>query len=62
VSAAIEIADKAGIRYPFDNENGFPYVLISNFLITASKGEFIRRIRSCDSFLTLDILLASDFT
>lgn len=33
LTAVIEIADKAGIRYPFDNVSGFPYVLTSDFLL-----------------------------
>lgn len=45
MSAVIEIADKAGIRYPFDNVSGFPYVLTSDFLITTSKGEMVRSIK-----------------
>lgn len=45
IKAAIEIADKAGIRYPFDN--GFPYVLTSDFLITTTteKGNMVRSIK-----------------
>lgn len=40
----IEIADKAGIRYPFDNVSGFTYVLTSDFLITTLKGEIVRSL------------------
>ncbi len=45
IETVIEIADKAGIRYPFDNESGFPYVLTSDFLITTSDGEMVRSIK-----------------
>lgn len=39
VDVVIEIADKAGILYPYDNVSGFPYVLTSDFLITTSNQE-----------------------
>lgn len=45
IKVAIEIADKAGIRYPFDNMSGFPYVLTSDFLITTEKGDMVRSIK-----------------
>lgn len=45
LSAVIEIADKAGIRYPFDNVSGFPYVLTSDFLITTPNGEMARSVK-----------------
>lgn len=45
IAAVLEIADKAGIRYPFDNQSGFPYVLTSDFLITTPNGEMARSIK-----------------
>jgi len=45
IAAVLEIADKAGIRYPFDNLSGFPYVLTSDFLITTPSGEMVRSIK-----------------
>lgn len=41
----LEIADKVGIRYFFDNLSGFPYVLTSDFLITTPNGEMVRSIK-----------------
>jgi hypothetical protein len=35
---AIEIAEKAQIRYPFDPRSGFPYVLTSDFRIETPSG------------------------
>lgn len=45
VDDAIEIADRAGIRYPYDNVSGFPYILTSDFFITTSDGEMVRSIK-----------------
>lgn len=45
IATVLEIADKAGIRYPFDNVSGFPYVLTSDFLITTPNGEMGRNIK-----------------
>lgn len=45
VDDAIEIADRAGIRYPHDNVSGFLYILTSEFLITTSDGEMVRSIK-----------------
>lgn len=45
IAAVLEIADKAGIRYPFDNVSGFPYILTSDFLITTPDGEMVRSIK-----------------
>lgn len=43
----IKIADEAGIRYPVDQESGFPYVLTTDFLITVlCEGEKIRIART----------------
>ena len=45
IPAVLEIADKAGIRYPLDNVSGFPYILTSYFLITTPDGEMVRSIK-----------------
>ena len=45
LSCVIEIAEKAGIRYPYDNVSGFPYVLTSDFLITTPKGLLARTVK-----------------
>ena len=42
---AIEIADSCGIRYPYDNVSGFPYVLTTDFLITANDRYMARAIK-----------------
>lgn len=44
---AIEIADSCGIRYPYDNVSGFPYVLTTDFLITTSDGYLARSVKPC---------------
>lgn len=41
----IEIADKMGVKYPFDNLSGFPYVLTSDFLITTTHGIVARSVK-----------------
>lgn len=46
LDTVIEIAEKAGIRYPFDGTSGFPYVLTSDFLITTRTGEVARTIKA----------------
>jgi len=45
ISDAIEIADACGIRYPYDNVSGFPYVLTTDFLITTHDGCVARAIK-----------------
>lgn len=45
LKVVIGIAEKAGIRYPFDKISGFPYVLTSDFLITTSTGELVRTVK-----------------
>lgn len=42
ISDAIKIADSCGIRYPYDNVSGFPYVMTTDFLITVN-GVYIAR-------------------
>lgn len=45
ISDAIGIADACGIRYPYDNVSGFPYVLTTDFLITVNSGYVARAIK-----------------
>ena len=45
ISDAIDIADKCGIRYPYDNVSGFPYVLTTDFLITTEDGYVARSVK-----------------
>ena len=45
IVAVLEIADKEGIRYSFDNLSGFPYVPTSDFLITTPNGKMTRSIK-----------------
>lgn len=45
LDVVIGIAEKAGIRYPFDRKSGFPCVLTSDFLITTSTRETARTIK-----------------
>lgn len=42
---AIKIADRLGIRYPYDRKSGFPYVLTTDFLITTEKGTVARSVK-----------------
>jgi hypothetical protein len=43
---AMNIADKFGIRYPYDNDSGFPYVLTSDFMISTTSGLKVRTIKA----------------
>ena len=45
ISDAIEIADRCGIRYPYDNVSGFPYVLTTDFLVTTGDGHVARSVK-----------------
>ncbi len=45
IETAIAIAEKAGIRYPYDHVSGFPYVMTSDFLITTESGMVARVIK-----------------
>lgn len=38
LNKAVEIAEKANIRYPYDAKSGFPYVMTSDFVIETSNG------------------------
>ena len=45
ITDAIEIADRCGIRYPYDNVSGFPYVLTTDFLVTTEDGYVARSVK-----------------
>ncbi len=45
IEEAISVAEAAGIRYPYDNVSGFPYVMTSDFLITTGNGLVARAIK-----------------
>lgn len=42
LTAAISIAEAAGIRYPYDKVSGFPYIMTSDFFIT-TRNELVAR-------------------
>jgi len=41
----IEIAEEAQIRYPYDPQSGFPYVLTSDFYIDTTRGPMVVTIK-----------------
>ena len=42
---AIEIAEDAGIRYPYDTKSGFPYVLTSDFFLETKQGMMVISVK-----------------
>lgn len=48
IPSAIDIAEKAHIRYPYDIKSGFPYVLTSDFYIDAIDGPSVVSIKTSD--------------
>jgi hypothetical protein len=42
---AIEIAEKANIKYPYDPKSGFPYVLTSDFYIETKQGAMVMSVK-----------------
>jgi len=42
---AIEIAEKAQIRYPYDAKSGFPYVLTSDFFLETRNGAMVISVK-----------------
>lgn len=46
VELAVDIAQRADIRYPRDNVSGFPYILTCDFMITTTSGLKARTIKS----------------
>ena len=51
VELAVEIAQNAGIKYPYDNISGFPYIMTCDFMITTPQGLKARTIK-CSSELS----------
>ncbi|MDR2648744.1 MAG: TnsA endonuclease N-terminal domain-containing protein [Clostridiales bacterium] len=45
LTQAIEIAEKANIRYPYDSKSGFPYVLTSDFYIETKQGTIVVSVK-----------------
>ncbi|MDR1754230.1 MAG: TnsA endonuclease N-terminal domain-containing protein [Eubacterium sp.] len=45
LSQAIEIAENANIRYPYDPKSGFPYVLTSDFYIDTNQGLMVMSVK-----------------
>ena len=45
LTEAIGIAERARIRYPYDNKSGFPYVLTSDFYIETTNGPVVISVK-----------------
>lgn len=45
LAEAIEIAEGARIRYPYDNKSGFPYVMTSDFYIETTHGAAVLSVK-----------------
>jgi hypothetical protein len=45
LTQAIEIAEKANIRYPYDPKSGFPYVLTSDFYLDTKHGAMVMSVK-----------------
>jgi hypothetical protein len=45
LTQAIDIAEKANIRYPYDPKSGFPYVLTSDFHIETKQGTMVVSVK-----------------
>lgn len=48
LSETVQIAAGAGIKHPWDNRSGFPYVMTTDFLITTEKGLMARTVKSTE--------------
>lgn len=46
VTQAVEIAEKANIRYPYDPKSGFPYVMTSDFHLKTKRGLMVVSVKS----------------
>ena len=46
INQAIDIAEKADIRYPYDQKSGFPYVLTSDFYIETKQDAMVISVKS----------------
>jgi hypothetical protein len=42
---AIGIAERAQIRYPYDNKSGFPYVMTSDFYVETTSGSVVMSVK-----------------
>jgi hypothetical protein len=49
---AVEIAESARIRYPYDPQSGFPYVMTSDFLIDTAAGPTVVSIKTSSELET----------
>ena len=45
ITQAIDIAEKANIRYPYDSKSGFPYVLTSDFHLDTKQGTMVMSVK-----------------
>jgi hypothetical protein len=45
LSDAIGIAERAQIRYPYDNKSGFPYVMTSDFYVETTSGAVVLSVK-----------------
>ena len=45
IQMAMDIAAGAGIKYPKDNSNGFPYVMTCDFMVTTQNGFHARTVK-----------------
>lgn len=46
LTQAVEIAEKANIKYPYDTKSGFPYVLTSDFYLETRQGTRVVSVKS----------------
>ena len=45
LTKAIELAERAGIKYPYDTKSGFPYVITSDFFLQTKQGAKILSVK-----------------
>jgi len=45
LTQAIEIAEEANIKYPYDPKSGFPYVLTSDFYLETKQGSMVMSVK-----------------
>ncbi len=53
---AIEIAERARIRYPYDNKSGFPYVMTSDFYVETTSGTVVLSVKPAAELDKLRVL------
>jgi len=56
IDLAVDVADKAEIKYPRDNISGFPYVLTCDFMVTTQNGLKARTIKSSSELKNIRVL------